>query len=167
VPIAPELRAYYPPDWAAISAAVRFGRAGGRCETCGRPHGTRVACLPDGRWYDPKAGDWRGPDGAPAAWPDMVERAALRHTPVRLAACHRDHDPRHNDPANLLALCQRCHILHDRAYHRARRRLRLLLRRARGDLFLGPYALAPGWPTAIPGPPGGTTAPGPPLAIAA
>jgi hypothetical protein len=152
MPIPRELRAYYPPNWPEISAAVRFGRAGGRCEGCGRPHGARVACLPDGRWFDAAAGDWRGPDGARAPWPDIVEIAAQRTTWVILATCHRDHDPRHNAPNNLMALCQRCHLLHDRAYHRARRRLRYLLRRARGDLFLGPYSLAPGWPPVVAAP---------------
>jgi len=116
----------------------------------------------------------RAPIPISTARPDAVEEAAALAADAarpgrtaRLAACHRDHDPRHSDPANLLALCQRCHMLHDRAYHRARRRLRVLLRRARGDLFLGPYSLAPGWSAVLPGPPAGNTAPGPPLAVAA
>jgi len=150
MPIPPELRRYYPADWHALSLMVRFGRARGCCEHCGRPHGVTITCLPDGRWFDPERRDWRGPDGKPAAWPDMVDWPRLRHVTVRLAACHRDHDPRHNDPDNLVALCRRCHLLHDRAYHRARRRIRILLRRASGDLFLGPYSLEPGWPRQLP-----------------
>jgi len=47
---------------------------------------------------------------------------------------------------NLTALCRRCHLIHDRPYHLARRRLRVLQRRARGDLLLGPYPTTPGWP---------------------
>jgi 5-methylcytosine-specific restriction endonuclease McrA len=39
MPIRPELRCLYPPDWAEISKRIRFERAGGLCETCGRPHG--------------------------------------------------------------------------------------------------------------------------------
>jgi hypothetical protein len=52
---------------------------------------------------------------------------------------HRDHDPTNNRSRNLAALCQRCHLLHDRAEHRRRRWLGLFRRRALGDLFLGPY----------------------------
>ena len=39
MPIRRELRCLYPPAWAEISSRIRFGRAGGLCETCGRPHG--------------------------------------------------------------------------------------------------------------------------------
>ncbi len=46
--IRPELRWFYPIDWPELSRAIRFGRAGGRCEACGRPHGQAVSCLPDG-----------------------------------------------------------------------------------------------------------------------
>jgi hypothetical protein len=42
--------------------------------------------------------------------------------------------------ANLKSLCQRCHLIHDRPHHQARRRITYLLRRALGDLFLGPYS---------------------------
>jgi hypothetical protein len=47
--------------------------------------------------------------------------------------------PRKGDPSNLAALCQRCHILHDKPEHLRRRRLTYLARRALGDLFTGPY----------------------------
>ena len=67
----------------------------------------------------------------------VVDRT--RRTRVVLATCHRDHDPTNNDAANLMALCQRCHILHDKLEHLRRRRLTYLARRALGDLFTGPY----------------------------
>jgi 5-methylcytosine-specific restriction endonuclease McrA len=56
-----------------------------------------------------------------------------------LAAAHRDHDPTNNHPRNLVALCQRCHLQHDREEHRRRRWLTLFRRKALGDLFLGRY----------------------------
>ena len=43
MPIKPELRWYYPIDWPQISHWVRFVRAKGRCQVCGRPHGGRCA----------------------------------------------------------------------------------------------------------------------------
>ncbi len=66
---------------------------------------------------------------------------SARTTRVVLAACHRDHDPMNNEGSNLAALCQRCHILHDKAEHLRRRSLTYLARRALGDLFTGPYRL--------------------------
>jgi 5-methylcytosine-specific restriction endonuclease McrA len=58
---------------------------------------------------------------------------------VYLACAHLDHDPGNNTPANLKALCQRCHILHDRAEHQRQRWFTYRVRKALGDLFLGPY----------------------------
>ncbi len=52
MPIRRELRPLYPPNWPELSRQVRFERAGGVCQKCGRPHGARIRCLPDGRWFD-------------------------------------------------------------------------------------------------------------------
>ena len=128
-------------DWPQISRQVRFERAGGRCQSCGRPHGETVRCLPDGRWYDAAASTWRSGRGRPARWPDIEEATRIRHTRVVLAAAHLDHNPGNNRPRNLKSLCQRCHLIHDRPHHLARRRITYLLRRALGDLFLGPYSV--------------------------
>jgi len=95
--------------------------------------------LPDGRWFDDEVGTWRDRRGRPARWPDLVETVRLRITRVVLAAAHLDSDPTNNRLTNLKSLCQRCHILHDRPYHLARRWITYRRRRALGDLFLGPY----------------------------
>jgi len=63
----------------------------------------------------------------------------LRTTRVMLAAAHLDHDPANNRLRNLRSLCQRCHLVHDRAWHLLQRWITYRLRYARGDLFLGPY----------------------------
>jgi hypothetical protein len=39
MPILPENRKLYPPDWKAISHGIRFVRAQGRCEWCDAAHG--------------------------------------------------------------------------------------------------------------------------------
>jgi hypothetical protein len=64
----------------------------------------------------------------------------MRPTRVVLAAAHLDHNPSNNRLRNLKSLCQRCHLINDRPHHLARRRITYLLRRALGDLFLGPYS---------------------------
>ena len=95
--------------------------------------------LGDGRWWDEERQSWRNGRG-------RVLRAVLPHpandaltTRVYLATAHLDHDPGNSHSRNLAALCQRCHLLHDRPEHRRRRWITLRMRKAIGDLFLGPY----------------------------
>ena len=144
MPIRREYRWLYPIDWPQLSAMIRFARAGGRCEHCGRPHGEIVLHLGDGRWWDEKREIWRNGQGRPLrnlprpeALPAHIAR---RTTRVVLATAHLDHDPTNNRPRNLKALCQRCHMLHDKAEHKRQRWLTLRRRRAVGDLFSGRYA---------------------------
>ena len=139
MPIRRELRGLYPAHWRELSRRVRFERAGGVCQGCGRPHGSTVRCLPDGLWYDSDRQTWRDQRGRTARWPDLERMTRLRTTRVVLAAAHLDHDPTHNRLRNLRSLCQRCHMIHDRPHHLAQRRITYLLRCALGDLFLGPY----------------------------
>ncbi|SDO66804.1 hypothetical protein SAMN05216360_1352 [Methylobacterium phyllostachyos] len=139
MPIRPEHHFFYPIDWAQLSAAIRFGRAGGCREGCGRPHGQMVYHLGDGRWWDAQAGRWRNGWGRRiriAAEADLPYR--VRRTRVVLAAAHRNHDSSNNADANLAAFHRRSHGIRDRPEHQRRRTL--FQRKARGDLFGGPYA---------------------------
>jgi hypothetical protein len=140
MPIQPRYRWLYPIDWPQLSALIRFERAKGRCEFCGRPHGREIRHLGDGRWWDEENRTWRNGRGRALSRLALpADDAAVRITKVVLAAAHLDHDPTNNRPRNLKALCQRCHILHDREEHRRRRWITLRMRKALGDLFLGPY----------------------------
>ena len=98
--------------------------------------------LGDGRWWDEAEHTWRNGRGRRIGMPVPTEAQPLRTTKVVLAAAHLNHDPSHcgRRHRNLRALCQRCHLLHDRLEHLRRRRLALRRRRALGDLFSGPYA---------------------------
>jgi len=133
VPIRPELRPLYPLHWRELSQRVRFERAGGCCQGCGRPHMAQLRCLPDGRWFDDEAATWRDKRGRPARWPDLVEAVRLRTTRVVLAAAHLDSNPTNNRLRN------HCHMLHDRPHHLAERWFTYRRRWAVGDLFLGVY----------------------------
>ncbi len=106
MPIRREHRFLYPIDWPQLSALIRFGRAKGRCEHCGRPHGAVVCHLGDGRWFDEAAGCWRSGKGR-ALRRDLTAEVVFT-TRVVLACAHMDHDPGHNRPRNLKAFCQRC-----------------------------------------------------------
>ncbi|GJD46947.1 hypothetical protein AFCDBAGC_4832 [Methylobacterium cerastii] len=140
MPIRREHRFFYPIDWPQLSDTIRFRRAGGACDACGRPHGQTVYCLGDGRWWDASIGVWRDGHGRSLhASPTFEELSVVRMTRVVLAAAHRDHDTGNNANANLAAFCQRCHMNHDRPEHRRRRWRTLFRRRAMGDLFRGPY----------------------------
>ncbi len=100
-----------------------------------------ICHLGDGRWWDPERAAWRGGTGRWIRGALEVEDllVQVRTTRVVLATAHRDHDPTNNRPRNLVAFCQRCHLLHDREEHRRRRWLTLFRRKAVGDLFLGRY----------------------------
>lgn len=139
MPIRREHRYFYPIDWKQLSAMIRFVRAKSRCEGCGRPHLQNVHHLGDGRWWDIEAGRWRDGTGRlvrrmlPA--PEKMASGTVKVTRVVLATAHRNHDTADNTGTNLAALCQRCHMLHDRPEHQRRRRLTLRARKAVGDLF--------------------------------
>lgn len=46
-----------------------------------------------------------------------LRRKSLALTSKVDTCAHLDHDPAHNDPANLASLCPRCHLRHDRQQH--------------------------------------------------
>lgn len=120
MPIRREHRYFYPIDWLQLSVAIRFGRAKGCCEGCGRPHGQTVVHLGDGRWWDAEAGRWRDGRGRVARLKVGTDDVLglMRRTRVVLAAAHRNHDTADNTDTNLVAFCQRCHLIHDRPEHR-------------------------------------------------
>lgn len=138
MPIRPERRFFYPIDWPIISRQIRFVRAKGRCEICARPHGRLICQLGDGRWFDELAGQWRDDRGEPVEWPDIVELSDQKNRQIWLGTAHLDQNPGNSASSNLKALCQRCHLRHDRTANLLRRRQRQRARRAVGDLFTGP-----------------------------
>jgi hypothetical protein len=139
-PIRRQYRWFYPIDWPQLSAVIRFERANGACEQCGRRHLELVRHLGDGRWWDEDLQAWRDGRGRRLRFrADLPSPAAARITKVVLATAHLDHDPTNNRPRNLAALCQRCHMIHDRSEHILRRWITYRTGQAIGDLFLGLY----------------------------
>ena len=143
MPIHPTLKTHYDGDWRLLSDAIRFSRACGRCEACDRPHRRLIYALADGRWFDPRRQVWRDERGELVLEPQPGDAASLRLVRVVIATAHLDHDPANRDPANLRALCQRCHLRHDLAAHLRQRRVTCRRRYAIGDLFLGTYPVVP------------------------
>lgn len=125
--MSPMDRTRYPKDWTQISAAIR-ARAGDRCEFCGVPNGAFIQRKPNSdRYHELSIG--------------QAETAGLegeRVTLVVLTVAHLDHDPMNSDPANLRALCQRCHLRYDREQHaRTAAETRRRKREAAGQLAFG------------------------------
>lgn len=112
MPIRPENRHRYPPDWPEISRRIRFERASGRCECtgeCGRPAGHLAA---DRRCRNHHGGTAHGTGSR-----------------VVLTVAHLNHTPEDCREANLRAMCQGCHLHYDTEHHtrtRARTRAALL-----------------------------------------
>ena len=98
MPIRPERRRLYPPPavWRRIRAQI-LARAGNCCEG------------------SPAFPGCRAPNGEPHP---------VTGSRVVLTIAHLNHRPWENQPGNLAALCNRCHLFHDRWLHAENRRLR-------------------------------------------
>ena len=131
MPISSEMKKLYPKNWATIRDAI-LKRAGGQCEWCRKwNHGIYLVSADGTFCRDVVPGYWTGPTEIPEIWD--INEAYEPLKPWRAITCvltiaHLDHDPTHNDPINLRALCQKCHNRWD-GPHRAREKKR----RARDD----------------------------------
>lgn len=131
MPIKPENKARYPANWKAIRAAI-LERAHDCCEQCKVPNRERIA-RGDGPDIDTYQMDdaevYCANTGAHLGRKRMSEYTLLRMVDIVLTIAHLDHVPENCDPANLRALCQRCHLRYDAAHHaetaRATRRERM------------------------------------------
>lgn len=105
----------YPPNWREISLQVREA-AGQRCQWCDAPNGQYIFRLEPTllkSWKTIRIGgvEKQVPFG------DFLVMApkAQGSTRIILTVAHLDRDRTNNDLSNLAALCQRCHLNHDRA----------------------------------------------------
>jgi hypothetical protein len=90
MPIKPENKKRYPKNWKEISDRIRFGRADGQCEFL--INGARCKARHN-------------------------ECHPLTGSLVILTVAHLDHTPEHCEDDNLLAGCQRCHLMYDAKHH--------------------------------------------------
>jgi hypothetical protein len=126
-------RSLYPDDWEAISLRIRNERAQGKCELCAAPNGLYIfRKLSDpGQWCLATNDEelyWRGEDYNL----NMVKVILTVH---HIGVAKPDgtpgspHDKMDCRDENLIALCQRCHLLADLPYHIEKRRLTMKKRR--------------------------------------
>lgn len=107
MPIRSENKARYPRNWKQIRGDI-LDRAGHACE------------------------------GSPA----FPECRAINYEPhpqtgskVVLTIAHLDHTPENNDPSNLRAWCQRCHLVYDAPHHAANAAITRHEKRGQPDLL--------------------------------
>lgn len=119
----------YPANWKTEIRARILERAYGHCEFCGVPnyaiilrHNKNNAIY---RVLRAKTveGALDDMESAKHKHPGCIIEFGMWRRPIRivLTIAHLDHDTAHNDDSNLAALCQRCHLRHDRNQHAATR----------------------------------------------
>lgn len=121
MPIRPENKGLYPPDWKQISARVRFVRAGYLCECrgeCGRDH---INDDVDTAWQG-----WLRKENAEPERGRCTAVHGKAHprtgSKVVLTTAHMNHDPTDCADENLRAYCNGCHLSYDGPHHAETRR---------------------------------------------
>jgi glyoxylase-like metal-dependent hydrolase (beta-lactamase superfamily II) len=110
----------YHPKWHTISRFIRFYRARNCCEFCG------VGNYRTGYWVDDRfvtVEEWDeklSKDGVDLYHGIPTDKPL---TKIILTVAHLDHDINNNSFFNLKALCQRCHLNHDRKDNLRRRKM--------------------------------------------
>lgn len=137
MPIKPENKARYPSNWKQIRTAI-LDRARYRCEKCKALNGRMIArgagdddglyMVEDGDVFDAENGEYIG-------CRRMSDWHLAKMVKVVLTIAHLDHTPENNDPSNLRAWCQRCHLRYDAEHHAMNSRITRQSRKAIGDLF--------------------------------
>jgi hypothetical protein len=114
----------YPKDWKAIRTGI-LERAGHCCENCGVSNGQLGYRAIDGKFFPWSYIEYELENNGRDLFDDVLSNCfdkkgnPTKAIKIVLTVAHLDHDPKNNDPSNLKALCQRCHLLLDADQHRA------------------------------------------------
>jgi len=127
-------RELYPENWEEISAHIRFTRAKGCCEQCGARHGSLIIRSVKDPYryvtYDMDSDEYIYMDGTKDGYLTEEFDENPKLTKVILTVHHIDFDKSNNREDNLIALCNRCHLIADIHLHVANaRRTRLTKKR--------------------------------------
>lgn len=137
----PMNRKLYPHNWEEISLKIRE-EAGHKCEFCG---------VPDRVWI---IRNKRNPAEYHICRDDDTQYKDMYINPddygysnpvqVILTVAHLDHNPGNNERANLRALCQRCHNVHDAPNRAKNARMTRIKKKQRRRAASGQLALIGG-----------------------
>lgn len=125
MPIKPENKSRYPPNWKEITAAIRK-RADDKCEFCGAENGAIGYRDTEGKFYGSEVIiNLMEDKGYDIFFHELSNVAdAERFTPIKivLTVAHMDHIPENCEASNLKALCQKCHNNYDKDHRKKTRR---------------------------------------------
>lgn len=104
----------YAPNWKLISRFIRYYRAKNQCEWCGVKNHA-VGYRVDGKFIEYSY----AMDILERTGEDLYEGIDTYKKPTKivLTVAHLDHNRDNNSFFNLAALCQKCHLHHDRHQH--------------------------------------------------
>jgi hypothetical protein len=140
MPIKPENRKRYPPNWKEISKDIRFNRAKNRCEVCGVKN-YAVGYWEDGK-FCPTGGNIIHDSAGRGELPFKEAKELVNHCNdwcddnlivIVLTVAHLDHKPENCDYSNLKAMCQKCHNKYDSKH----RKQTIKKSKLKGQLKLG------------------------------
>lgn len=143
MPIKPENAGRYPPDWPQVRKRI-LEREAHRCKRCRAPDRERIArgagrhagtyMTAEAELYDARTGELLANQYRHSDY-------ELSHMViVVLTIAHLDQVIEHGDDSNLAALCQFCHLEHDRPWNLAKGWLTRHL--AQGDDLFGGFEAA-------------------------
>lgn len=152
----PMRKSAYPANWDAISRARRE-QAGQKCEQCGVPNGTLIVRKPKSDEYLIVDHDgycmYRWPDGRWIHLSELPDGFDYdRDIKVVLTVHHigvpypdgrpgNPHDKMDVRPENLIAVCQRCHLILDKEIHIANRKKTIARKKAEKTTAQGQLSL--------------------------
>ena len=101
----------YPKDWKTHIRPRILQRARHRCEQCGLPNHCTALSKSRVQLLEPQ------PYKTALANVGWYHEPEDRAIVIVLTIAHLDHDTTNNADTNLAALCQRCHLTHDKEHH--------------------------------------------------
>ena len=128
MPIRPENLARYPTNWRSEVRPSILKRARNCCERCGARNGYIGYRDERGGFHELACPGYR------VSYVQSLN-PGVHVFKLVLTISHLDHMPENCEPANLAALCQRCHLQHDAAHHAATAQSTRRARLAIHDLF--------------------------------
>lgn len=135
MPIRREFRKFYGRTWREVIRPRILARAHHRCEECGKPNGRAVfvyECRGTGvfagrrvqYWLLEGGAIWRDSTGARVPRSSWPAPGLPRRIRVQIGIAHRNHTPGDDRDANLVALCNWCHLHQDAQEHKRTRSAR-------------------------------------------
>jgi hypothetical protein len=121
----------YPVNWKSEIRPAILERAKHCCEECGVANYATGARDLAGNWHNSKQICNMNSDVGYGYFGTY----GVKDIKIVLTIAHLDHDINNNDPANLKALCQKCHLNYDKDQHRQSSRKTINKKKGLQELF--------------------------------